>query len=222
MAAPVDRVVVIGIAGGTASGKTTLVDQIVGFSGERRVAVLRQDSYYRDNPGLSLEARARINYDHPDALDLDLLADHVAALSRGERIETPSYDFKLHARSKLTTPVLPKRVVLVEGILVFCHERLRESMDLKIFVDTDHDLRLLRRLQRDVEERGRTFESVTRQYLEHVRPMHMQFVEPSRQYADLVVPQGGRNETVVGILTQLIEMRNLDRRKAPRGPSRLF
>ncbi len=226
MSSPEDRfqgrVVVIGVAGGTASGKTTLVDQIAHFSGEARVAILRQDSYYKCQDHLSIEERTRTNYDHPDALDNALLVEHIRQLVAGNAVEVPSYDFRHHTRSPLTVRVEPRKVVLVEGILVLEHAPLRELMDLKIFVDADHDLRLLRRLRRDVEERGRTFDSVMRQYLENVRPMHQRFIEPSRQHADLVVPNGGLNPVVIGLLSSLVEMRNIDRRKAPRGPSSLF
>lgn len=216
------RVVVIGVAGGTASGKTTLVDEIIRYAGPHRVAVLRQDSYYRDQTELPEEERALTNYDHPDAIDSQLLIQHLEALLEKRPIEAPTYDFRSHNRAPQTETIQPKKVVIVEGILVFCYQPLVELMDLKLFVDTDHDLRLLRRLRRDVEERGRTFESVTRRYLEHVRPMHLQFVEPSKAHADLVVPHGGMNKVVVGLLSSLIEMRELDRRRTPRGPSSLF
>jgi uridine kinase len=215
-------IVVIGVAGGTASGKTTLVDEITSLAGEDSVAVVRQDSYYRDLEGLDLEARQATNYDHPDAIEFELLTEHVRALSRGEGAEVPQYDFKTHARIPETIPVPARKVVVVEGILVLAVPELRELMDLKIFVDTDHDLRLIRRLRRDIEERGRTFDSVTQRYLEHVRPMHREYVEPSKEHADLVVPHGGFNQTVIALLTNLIEVRNLDRRRRPRGPSRLF
>lgn len=215
-------VVVIGIAGGTASGKSTLVDEIAYLSGVDMVAVLRQDNYYKDQSDLSLEERLLTNYDHPESIDNDLLVEHVETLLRGQAVEMPQYDFKSHSRMSESTPVEPKKVVVVEGILALAIPELRDLMDLKIFVDTDHDLRLLRRLRRDIEERGRTFDSVTRRYLEHVRPMHIEFVEPSKQHADLVVPHGGLNKVVIALLSKLIEVRNLDRRKQPRGPSRLF
>ncbi len=215
-------VVVVGIAGGTASGKTTLVDEIVRFSGNHRVAIVRQDSYYRDLSEIPMEARLATNYDHPDAIETELLVKHVKDLGNGESVEVPIYDFCSHSRAAETERLEPKKVVVIEGILALAIPELRSMMDLKIFVDTDHDLRLLRRLKRDVEDRGRTFESVTQRYLDHVRPMHRQFVEPSKEFADLVVPHGGLNKVVVGLLTNLIELRHLDRRKRPRGPSRLF
>lgn len=215
-------VVVVGIAGGTASGKTTLVDEIIELSGRDRVAVLRQDNYYRDQAHLTPEERLATNYDHPDSIDNELLMQHIRTLRRQEPVEMPRYDFRSHSRLPDSTRIEPRKVVVVEGILALAVPALRELMDLKIFVDTDHDLRLIRRLRRDVEERGRTFESVTKRYLEHVRPMHIEFVEPSRFHADLVVPHGGMNKTVIALLTNLIEVRNLDRRKRPRGPSRLF
>lgn len=215
-------VVVIGIAGGTASGKTTLVDQIAAYSGEDRVAILRQDSYYRDLAHLPEEARQAKNFDHPDAIETELLVAHVRALQAGRAVDQPRYDFRTHGRAPETDRVEPKKVVVVEGILVLAVPELRELMDLKIFVDTDHDLRLIRRLKRDIEDRGRTFEGVTRRYLEQVRPMHREFVEPSKEHADLVVPHGGLNQVVIALLTNLIEVRNVDRRRRPRGPSRLF
>jgi uridine kinase len=214
--------VVIGIAGGTASGKSTLVDEIAYLSGGERVAVLRQDHYYKDQSHLSLEDRVLTNYDHPESIDNDLLEEHVRTLLRHEAVEVPEYDFRSHSRLSRTNRVEPKKVVVVEGILVMAIPALRDLMDLKIFVDADRDLRLLRRLRRDIEDRGRTFESVTKRYLEHVRPMHAKYVEPSKQYADLVVPHGGLNKVVIALLSNLIEVRNLDRRKKPRGPSRLF
>lgn len=215
-------IVVIGVAGGTASGKTTLVDEIISLAGEDRVSILRQDSYYRDHADLDLEARQAINYDHPDAIEFELLTEHVRALSQGKAVQVPEYDFRTHARTAETTEVASHKVVVVEGILILAIPELRKLMDLKIFVDADHDLRLIRRMRRDIEERGRTYDSVTQRYLEHVRPMHRQFVEPSKEHADLVVPHGGFNQTVIALLTNLIEVRNLDRRRRPRGPSRLF
>jgi uridine kinase len=198
------------------------VDEIAYLSGGERVAVLRQDHYYKDQSHLSLEDRVLTNYDHPESIDNDLLEEHVRTLLRHEAVEVPEYDFRSHSRLSRTNRVEPKKVVVVEGILVMAIPALRDLMDLKIFVDADRDLRLLRRLRRDIEDRGRTFESVTKRYLEHVRPMHAKYVEPSKQYADLVVPHGGLNKVVIALLSNLIEVRNLDRRKKPRGPSRLF
>ena len=202
--------VVVGVAGGSGSGKTTLVEAILDGMGAASVVRLEQDSYYRDRPELSLEERAGINYDHPDALDNPLLAAHVRRLLRGEAIEKPLYDFTTHARRPETERAAPSSVVLVDGILVLENAELRELMDLKLYVDTDPDVRFIRRLARDIRERGRTLDSVVAQYLATVRPMHLQFVEPSKRYADVIIPEGGLNEAatqmVVARLRALLEL----------------
>jgi len=169
------------------------------------VTVLEHDRYYRDHPELRLEERAALNYDHPNSLDTDLLVTHVRALRDGHTVEAPAYDFTLHGRRAETTPIRPGTAIIVEGILIFTDPALRALMDVKVFVDTDSDTRFIRRLQRDVAERGRTVESVIDQYLSTVKPMHLEFVEPSKRHADLIVPQGGHNQVAVEMLLTLIK-----------------
>jgi uridine kinase len=192
--------VIIGVAGGTGSGKTTVVREMVRAVGEEHVAVIEHDSYYRDRSELPLEERALLNYDHPDALETDLLVHHLEELRACRPAEIPSYDFSQHARTKVTRTVPPAQVILVDGILIFVDERLRELMDVKVFVDTDSDLRFIRRLERDLKERGRTMDSVVEQYISTVKPMHEEFVEPSKRFADLMIPEGGYNRVAVDIL----------------------
>jgi uridine kinase len=201
-------VIIVGIAGGTGSGKTTFAQALQAATGEDCV-IISQDSYYVANTDLSFEERLKINYDHPDAFEDELLIEHLQMLRRGETIEVPVYDFEAYARTDRTIMVRPHRVVLVEGILVLASASLRSLFDLKVFVDTDPDVRILRRLVRDVQERGRSLESVHSQYLSTVKPMHEAFVEPSKKYADLIVPEGGHNqvalETVAARLRQYLE-----------------
>ena len=187
-----NKFLVIGIAGGTGSGKTTLMKNIISRFGDV-VTVLSHDNYYRRHDELTYEERCKINYDEPAALETDLMAYHLDLLRKGESIECPVYDFTQHNRSDETITVIPKSVIIVEGILIFENEPLRELMDIKIFVDTDADVRLCRRIKRDVNKRGRTLESVLTQYQETVKPMHEKYVEPSKKYADIVVPEGGKN-----------------------------
>ena len=187
-----NQFLVIGIAGGTGSGKTTLMKNIIGRFGDV-VTVLSHDNYYRRHDELTYEERCKINYDEPAALETDLMAYHLDLLRKGESIECPVYDFSQHNRSNETITVEPKRVIIVEGILIFENEPLRNLMDIKIFVDTDADVRLCRRIKRDVNKRGRTLESVLTQYQETVKPMHEKYVEPSKKFADIVVPEGGKN-----------------------------
>jgi uridine kinase len=198
---------VLGIAGGTGSGKTTVAEKLVAGLAGRPVVLIDHDAYYRDRSGLPAPERARINYDHPDAIETELLVAHLAALRAGRTVEVPQYDFREHVRRAQTRQVEPAAVVIVEGILVLADERLRAQMDLKIFVDTDADIRLMRRLERDIEQRGRTFSQVRDQYDTTVRPMHLAFVEPSKRFADLVIPEGGENrpalDAIVGHLAQL-------------------
>ena len=186
------KFLVIGIAGGTGSGKTTLMKNIISRFGDV-VTVLSHDNYYRRHDELTYEERCKINYDEPAALETDLMAYHLDLLRKGEPIECPVYDFTQHNRSDETITVVPKSVIIVEGILIFENEPLRDLMDIKIFVDTDADVRLCRRIKRDVNKRGRTLESVLIQYQETVKPMHEKYVEPSKKYADIVVPEGGKN-----------------------------
>ena len=187
-----NQFLVIGIAGGTGSGKTTLMKNIIARFGDV-VTVLSHDNYYRRHDELTYEERCKINYDEPAALETDLMAYHLDLLRKGESIECPVYDFSQHNRSDETITVKPERVIIVEGILIFENEPLRNLMDIKIFVDTDADVRLCRRIKRDVNKRGRTLESVLTQYQETVKPMHEKYVEPSKRYADIVVPEGGKN-----------------------------
>jgi uridine kinase len=196
---------VIGVAGGTGSGKSTLVAALVEALGTARVTVLEQDHYYRDRSDLSLEERSRINYDHPDAIDEGLLLKHLDLLLDGRAVERPVYNFARHEREARTVPLLPCPCLIVEGILVLAAAPMRERMELKLFVDTDADVRFIRRLLRDVEERGRTPEQVIRQYLESVRPMHLQFVEPSRRYADLILPEGGLNRAALDVIRSHVQ-----------------
>jgi uridine kinase len=191
---------VIGIAGGTGSGKTTVAHKVAAGLPREAVAIIEHDSYYRDRRDLSEDERAALNYDHPDALDNNMLARHLERLRRGEAVEVPVYDFKTHLRLAETRPVAPAPVVIVEGILVFVDQRLRDLIDMKIFVDTDADIRIMRRIRRDIEERGRDFQSIREQYYRTVRPMHIQFVEPSKQWADLIIPEGGRNKVALDLL----------------------
>ena len=196
--------IVIGVAGGSGSGKTTVVRRIVDSLGSEQVTVVDHDRYYRDRNDLRLEERAALNYDHPDALETDLMVQHVQALKAGRAVEVPSYDFTRHARLTATETATPRRAIIVEGILIFVDAALRSLMDIKVFVDTDPDTRFIRRLQRDVAERGRTMESVIDQYQSTVKPMHLEFVEPSKRYADIILPQGGHNAVAIEMLLTLI------------------
>jgi len=195
---------VIGVAGGSGSGKTTVVRRIVDALDAARVTVLEHDRYYRDRNDLRLEERAALNYDHPDSLETDLMVRHVNALREGTTIEAPMYDFTRHARVASTETIRPSGALIVEGILIYTDAALRALMDIKVFVDTDDDTRFIRRLQRDTKERGRTMQSVIDQYLSTVKPMHLEFVEPSKRYADIIVPQGGYNAVAIDMLLTLI------------------
>lgn len=196
--------VVIGVAGGSGSGKTTVVRRIVESLGNDHVAVVQHDRYYRDRNDLRLEERAALNYDHPDSLETDLLVAHVQRLREGATVQLPVYDFARHARTAHTDTMPARRTIIVEGILIFTDAALRSMMDVKVFVDTDDDIRFIRRLRRDVAERGRTMESVIDQYLTTVKPMHLDFVEPSKRYADIIIPEGGHNTVAVDMLLTLI------------------
>jgi uridine kinase len=189
--------VLIGIAGGTGSGKTSFAVKIRDRVGEDRCVLIAQDAYYKDGSTLSHAAQAAINYDHPDAFDTSLLVQDLRDLRSGRPVPHLTYDHASYARRVLPDPVKPRPVVILEGILVLAEEPLRRLMDIKLFIDADSDVRILRRLQRDIQERGRNFESVQRQYLESVRPMHLEFVEPSKRYADLIVPEGAENEVAL-------------------------
>ena len=197
---------VIGIAGGSGSGKTTVVQEILNRVGADRIAYLQHDSYYKDLGGLPPTMHAGINFDHPNALETELLIQHIESLRRLEAVEVPIYDFSTDRRTSQTFTVSPRPVILVEGILIFVEPELRKLFDVKIFVDTDTDLRLIRRLQRDITERGRTTESVIKQYQSTVRPMHLEFVEPSKRYADIIIPEGGHNVAALDLVVARIEL----------------
>jgi uridine kinase len=196
----VTRPLLIGIAGGTGSGKSTVARKIADGLPADSVAVIDHDSYYRDRSDLTYEARTTLNYDHPDALDNELLVQHLESLRAGRGVDVPNYDFKTHARLAERRRVEPPRILIVEGILVFVEERVRSLLDVKIFVDTDADIRVFRRVRRDLEQRGRTFQQVREQYYATVRPMHLQFVEPSKRWADLIVPEGGDNHIAIDLI----------------------
>jgi uridine kinase len=203
---------IIGVAGGSGSGKTTVVRKILEALGDTSVPVLEHDRYYRDRNDLRLEERAALNYDHPDSLETDLLVRHVNDLRAGRTIEAPVYDFARHARKEETETVAPGRAIIIEGILIYTDPALRKLMDVKVFVDTDDDTRFIRRLQRDISERGRTVQSVIEQYLGTVKPMHLDFVEPSKRYADIIIPQGGHNVVAIDMLLRLIRGLTTDAR----------
>ena len=191
---------VIGIAGGTGSGKTTVARALAEGLPAREVAVIDHDSYYRDRSDLSFEERTHLNYDHPDSLDNDLFVEHLSALRAGQAVEVPIYDFVTHQRRPERRRIEPARLIIVEGILVFVEDRVRALMDIKLFVDTDADLRVFRRIRRDIEHRGRSFQSIREQYYSTVRPMHLQFVEPSKRWADLIIPEGGQNHVALDLI----------------------
>jgi uridine kinase len=200
-----NRPVVIGIAGGSGSGKTSVTNSIYEVFKENSVVVIEQDYYYKDQSHLAFEERLKTNYDHPLAFDTDLLIEHVNKLLNREPIEKPVYNYALHTRSEETVVIEPKDVIILEGILVLEDQRLRDLMDIKLFVDTDADLRIIRRLLRDINERGRTIDSVIEQYLNVVRPMHNQFIEPTKRYADVIIPEGGQNEVAIDLMVTKIK-----------------
>ncbi len=196
---------IIGIAGGTGSGKTTVSNVILERVGAQRIALLSHDAYYKDHNELPPAQRAQVNYDHPNSLDTELLVEHLQQLKQGIPIPLPVYDFKTHSRTNHTIEIQPQPVILVEGILIFAEPALRPLFDIKIFVDTDADIRFIRRLERDISERGRTSASVIQQYLTTVRPMHLEFVEPSKRYADVIIPEGGLNVVAMDMVVARIE-----------------
>jgi uridine kinase len=196
---------VIGIAGGTGSGKTTVANVIIDRVGANHIALLPHDAYYKDLAQLEPAQRALINFDHPDSLETSLLVEHIKCLKNHQPIELPVYDFKTHTRTKRSTHIEPQPVILVEGILILAEKDLRELFDVKIYVDTDADIRFIRRLERDIAERGRTSTSVINQYMTTVRPMHMEFVEPSKRYADVIIPEGGLNTVAMDMVVARVE-----------------
>lgn len=200
-----NKPIVIGIAGGTGSGKTSVTKAIYDQFKGHSILMIQQDSYYKDQTHLPMEERLKTNYDHPLAFDNDLFIEHINQLLQYKAIEKPVYDYTIHTRSSETIPVEPKEVIILEGILVLEDERLRDLMDIKIFVDTDADLRILRRIQRDIKERGRTVDSVVDQYVNVVRPMHNQFCEPSKKFADIIIPEGGQNFVAIDLMATKIQ-----------------
>jgi uridine kinase len=197
--------IIIGVAGGSGSGKTTVVDEIVRSLGSDQVSIIQHDSYYFDRSEVPPDERVNINYDHPDALETALLVEHLGALLEGRTANVPVYDFTNHTRKTMTVTVRPRKAVIVEGILILADAALRGLMDIKVFVDADSDLRIIRRMERDISQRRRTLESVVKQYLKTVRPMHLEFVEPSKRYADIIIPEGGYNDVAVDMLITKIK-----------------
>lgn len=196
---------IIGVAGGSGSGKTTVVNKIIKSIGKENILLMEHDSYYRDLSHLTLEERKKQNFDHPSALETELMIRHLDALKQGYKIDIPVYDFVAHTRSDDSFSASPKKIILIDGILIFSEPNLRERMDIKIFVDTDDDVRLVRRLRRDIQERGRNFEGVLHQYEKFVRPMHLEFVEPSKRYSDIIIPRGGENRVALQMVIARIK-----------------
>ena len=199
--------IIIGIAGGSGSGKTTVINHIVNTIGEENLVCLQHDSYYRDLKHLSFEERSKQNFDHPSSLETELMIRHVEALKEGYQVEVPIYDFTKHVRKQETKLVEPKKIILVDGILILSEKHLRKLLNIKLFVDTDDDIRLLRRIRRDILERERSLESVLNQYEQYVRPMHLEFVEPSKRYADIIIPRGGENKVALDMVNAMIQER---------------
>ncbi len=196
---------ILGVAGGSGSGKTTVVNKIVEGIGREKVLIIEHDSYYRDLSHLPFSERKKHNFDHPTSLETELMIRHLDALANGYKIEIPVYDFVDHTRSEETISASPKKIILIDGILIFSEPKLRERIDIKIFVDTDDDVRLVRRLRRDITERGRDFDGVLDQYEKFVRPMHLEFVEPSKRYSDIIIPRGGENTVALEMVIALIQ-----------------
>lgn len=201
-----DKPVIIGITGGSGSGKTTIAHKIAEeFDDNDRITIITQDSYYKDNTGIPMEERMKINYDHPNAFDMPLLEKQLGQLLNRQSIEMPTYDFTAHTRSNETVHVEPADIIILEGILVLFNKEIRDLMDIKVYVDTDDDIRFIRRLERDMKERGRSLDSVITQYLDTVKPMYHQFIEPTKRYADIIVPEGGANNVAIDMLTTKVE-----------------
>lgn len=200
-----DKICIVGIAGGTASGKTTIVRKIKESFGDD-IVVINHDSYYKAHNDLSYEDRTKLNYDHPDSFDTERMIEDVQKLKNNQEVDIPVYDFSIHNRVDATVHIIPKNVIIIEGILVLENKALRDLMDIKVFVDTDADERLMRRIRRDMEERARSIDSILTQYRDTVKPMHEQFIEPSKKYADIIIPRGGENHTGIAILQQHLKM----------------
>lgn len=196
---------VVGIAGGTGSGKTTVVKEVVQRLPKDEVAIVPQDSYYKDSSHIPIEKRHDINFDHPSAIEFKLLIEHIAKLKQGNSVQQPIYSYLTSTRSEETITVEPKKVIIIEGIMILQNLKLRNLMDIKVFVDADNDDRLMRVIQRDIEERGRSVSKVLKRYEETVKPMHLQFIEPTKRYADIIIPQGGENKVAIDMLTSIIE-----------------
>lgn len=199
------RPVLIGLCGGSGSGKSTVTEQLYANTGSERCTVIRQDNYYKDQSHLSFEDRQKTNYDHPFAFDNDLFIEHLKLLREGKSVDMPEYDFSVHNRKKETIRLEPKDIILIEGILLFSEPRILELLDMRIFVDTDSDVRILRRIKRDMKERARSLDSVIDQYMATVRPAHLQFVEPSKRYADIIVPEGGYNKVALDLIQTKVD-----------------
>lgn len=198
---------IIGVAGGSGSGKTTVVRHIINSIGQENILLLQHDSYYRDLKHLPFKERTQQNFDHPSSLETELMIRHIKALKEGYQVEIPIYDFTKHIRKEETKVMDPRKIILIDGILIFSEKELLEQMDIKLYVDTDDDIRLLRRIQRDIVERNRQLENVLKQYEKFVRPMHLEFVEPSKRYADIIIPRGGQNEVALDMVNALIQDR---------------
>ena len=206
---PIEKPIVFGVAGGTASGKTTVARAVLDSVGASQVAYVPHDAYYRDLAQLDLVERAKLNYDHPDALETELLIDHISQLLEWRPVDIPTYDFTEHRRTKEVRLVEPSPIILIDGILIFTNTALRDLMDIKIYVDTDPDVRFIRRLDRDMNERGRALDSIIQQYMETVRVMHLEFVEPSKRYADVIIPHGGLNQVAMDmVVARLVTLLN--------------
>lgn len=199
------RPILIGITGGTGSGKSTVTHEIYKSLADESIAIIEQDSYYKDQSDMPFEERVKTNYDHPDAFDTKLMIEHLHSLLEGKAIDKPSYDFSVHNRKKETVKVYPKDIIILEGLMILTEPEVRNMLDIKIFVDTDADVRIVRRIQRDIEERGRTIDSVINQYINVVRPMHLEFIEPTKRYADIIIPEGGYNRVAIDIMIARIK-----------------
>jgi uridine kinase len=200
-----DKPLLIGICGGTGSGKTTVAKAIFRSFPEKNIAIIEQDSYYKDQAHLTMDQRVLTNYDHPLSFDTELLLAHLKELLAGEAIQKPIYDFSIHTRSNLSIEVQPRDIIILEGIMILEDKRLRDLMDLKIFVDTDADIRIIRRIKRDMEERKRTLDSVIKQYIQTVKPAHEQFIEPYKKFADLIIPEGGHNKVAIEVMVSTVK-----------------